>query len=161
MAYILGVDIGTSGTKTVLFSEDGTPVASALYEYPLYTPRNGYAEQDPLDWWNACVNSIRDVVAKSGVPAEDIKGVGLSGQMHGLVMLDGDNKVLRNSIIWCDQRTGKEVIEITEKVGHDRLIAITANPAITGFTAAKIMWVKNNEPDVMKNAVIFFSLRII
>ena len=147
MAYILGVDIGTSGTKTVLFSEDGTPVASALYDYPLYTPCNGYAEQDPADWWNACVNSIRDVVAKSGVPADEIKGVGLSGQMHGLVMLDKDNKVIRNSIIWCDQRTGKEVVEITEKVGHDRLIAITANPAITGFTAAKIMWVKNNEPE--------------
>ena len=79
MAYILGVDIGTSGTKTVLFSEDGTPVASALYDYPLYTPCNGYAEQDPADWWNACVNSIRDVVAKSGVPADEIKGVGLSG----------------------------------------------------------------------------------
>ena len=78
MAYILGVDIGTSGTKTVLFSEDGTPVASALYDYPLYTPCNGYAEQDPADWWNACVNSIRDVVAKSGVPADEIKGVGLS-----------------------------------------------------------------------------------
>ena len=110
MAYILGVDIGTSGTKTVLFSEDGTPVASALYDYPLYTPCNGYAEQDPADWWNACVNSIRDVVAKSGVPADEIKGVGLSGQMHGLVMLDKDNKVIRNSIIWCDQRTGKEVV---------------------------------------------------
>lgn len=148
MAYILGVDIGTSGTKTVLFSQDGIPVASALYEYPLYTPKNGHAEQNPLDWWNACVNGIKDVVAKSGVSNDDIKGVGLSGQMHGLVMLDGDNKVIRNSIIWCDQRTAKEVVEITERVGHDRLVAITANPAITGFTAAKIMWVKNNEPKI-------------
>ena len=156
MAYILGVDIGTSGTKTVLFSEDGTPVASALYDYPLYTPCNGYAEQDPADWWNACVNSIRDVVAKSGVPADEIKGVGLSGQMHGLVMLDKDNKVIRNSIIWCDQRTGKEVVEITEKVGHDRLIAITANPAITGrivlmlsFTSYMTTWA---EPFYYQNA---------
>lgn len=146
MAYILGVDIGTSGTKTVLFSEDGVPVASATYEYPLYTPQNGYAEQEPLDWWNAVVNGIKQVIGESGVPASEIKGIGLSGQMHGLVMLDGDDKVIRRSIIWCDQRTAKEVVEITDKVGADRLIDITANPAITGFTAAKIMWVKNNEP---------------
>lgn len=147
MAYILGVDIGTSGTKTVLFSEDGVPVASATYEYPLYTPQNGYAEQDPTDWWNAVVNGIKQVIGESGVAAREIKGIGLSGQMHGLVMLDGDNKVIRRSIIWCDQRTAKEVVEITDKVGAERLIEITANPAITGFTAAKIMWVKNNEPE--------------
>lgn len=146
MAYILGVDIGTSGTKTVLFSEDGTPVSSATYEYPLYTPQNGYAEQEPLDWWNASVNGIKDVIGQSGVAAEEIKGIGLSGQMHGLVMLDADNKPIRRSIIWCDQRTTREVVEITDKVGADRLVEITANPAITGFTAAKIMWVKNNEP---------------
>ena len=146
MAYILGVDIGTSGTKTVLFSEDGKAVASSTYEYPLYTPQNGYAEQDPLDWWNASVNGIKDVIAASEVNAEDIKGIGLSGQMHGLVMLDAENRPIRKSIIWCDQRTAKEVVEITDKVGAERLIDITANPAITGFTAAKIMWVKNNEP---------------
>ena len=143
MAYILGVDIGTSGTKTVLFSEDGVPVSSATYEYPLYTPRNGYAEQEPLDWWNAVVNGIRQVIEDSGAAPVDIKGIGLSGQMHGLVMLDGDNRVIRRSIIWCDQRTANEVKEITDKVGAERLID---NPAITGFTAAKIMWVKNNEP---------------
>ena len=146
MAYILGVDIGTSGTKTVLFSEDGVPVSSATYEYPLYTPRNGYAEQDPIDWWNAVVNGIRQVIEDSGAAPTDIKGIGLSGQMHGLVMLDGDNRVIRRSIIWCDQRTANEVKEITDKVGAERLIDITANPAITGFIAAKIMWVKNNEP---------------
>lgn len=146
MAYILGIDIGTSGTKTVLFSENGVPVSSATYEYPLYTPQNGYAEQDPLDWWNAVVSGIRQVIGESKVSAAEIRGIGLSGQMHGLVMLDGDNKVIRRSIIWCDQRTAKEVGEITEKVGADRLIEITANPAVTGFTAAKIMWVKNNEP---------------
>ena len=146
MAYILGVDIGTSGTKTVLFSEDGVPVSSATYEYPLYTPRNGYAEQDPIDWWNAVVNGIRQVIEDSGAAPTDIRGIGLSGQMHGLVMLDGDNRVIRRSIIWCDQRTANEVKEITDKVGAERLIDITANPAITGFTAAKIMWVKNNEP---------------
>ena len=147
MAYILGVDIGTSGTKTVLFTEDGSAVASATYEYPLYTPQNGYAEQEPEDWWRAVVNGISDVVAESRVPASEIKGVGLSGQMHGLVMLDEQCRVIRKSIIWCDQRTAKEVDEITGKVGAKRLIEITANPAITGFTAAKIMWIKNNEPE--------------
>ena len=145
-SYILGIDIGTSGTKTVLFSEDGVPVSSATYEYPLYTPQNGYAEQEPLDWWNAVASGIRHVIDESGVSSSEIRGIGLSGQMHGLVMLDGDNKVIRRSIIWCDQRTAKEVGEITDKVGEDRLIDITANPAVTGFTAAKIMWVKNNEP---------------
>lgn len=147
MSYILGIDIGTSGTKTVLFKEDGTPVSSATYEYPLYTPQNGYAEQDPLDWWNATVNGIKSVLSQSNVPAGEIKGIGLSGQMHGLVMLDAENNVIRNSIIWCDQRTSAEVNEITEKVGAKRIVEITANPAITGFTAAKILWVKNNEPE--------------
>ena len=99
-----------------------------------------------MDWWNASVNGITEVIRESGIPASEIKGIGLSGQMHGLVMLDAEGKVIRNSIIWCDQRTGKEVVEITEKVGRDRLVEITANPAITGFTAAKIMWIKNNEP---------------
>ena len=147
MAYILGIDIGTSGTKTVLFSEDGKAAASSTHEYPLYTPQNGYAEQNAEDWWNAVVNSVKDVLAESAANPADIKGVGLSGQMHGLVMLDSDNKVIRKSIIWCDQRTGKEVGELNEKVGHDKLIEITANPAITGFTAAKILWVRNNEPE--------------
>lgn len=147
MSYILGIDIGTSGTKTVLFSENGTPISSATFEYPLYTPQNGYAEQEPLDWWDATVNGIKSVLADSNIVPSEIKGIGLSGQMHGLVMLDSDNAVIRKSIIWCDQRTGAEVKEITEKVGEKRIIEITANPAITGFTAAKILWVKNNEPE--------------
>lgn len=147
MSYILGLDIGTSGTKTVLFTEDGIAVSSATYEYPLYTPQNGCAEQEPLDWWNAVVSGIKQVIGESGIVPSEIKGIGLSGQMHGLVMLDGENKVIRRSIIWCDQRTSKEVGEITDKVGAKRLVEITANPAITGFTAAKIMWVKNNEPE--------------
>lgn len=150
MAYLIGVDIGTSGTKTVLFDEAGATVADALYEYPLYQPRAGWAEQDPLDWWEATYRSIADVIAKSGVRPEDIKGVGLSGQMHGLVMLDSADNVLRRSIIWCDQRTSEECVQITELVGRERLIEITANPALTGFTASKIMWVKNHEPEIFE-----------
>ncbi|HBG64960.1 MAG TPA: xylulokinase [Treponema sp.] len=148
MAYLIGVDLGTSGTKTVLFDENGTPVASQTIEYPLYQPQNGWAEQDPLDWWNAAAGSMKAVIAKSGIQPGDIKGIGISGQMHGLVMLDKAGNVLRKSIIWCDQRTAKECEEITAKVGAKRLIEITANPALTGFTASKIMWVKNNEPDI-------------
>lgn len=147
MAYVIGVDIGTSGTKTVLFDEIGTVISSHTIEYPMYQPKNGYAEQDPADWADAAVNTIKAVMAKSGVKKEDVKGIGLSGQMHGLVMLDKDDKVIRPSIIWCDQRTANEVAEMNAKIGEKKLIEITANPALTGWTAAKILWVKNNEPE--------------
>ena len=148
MAYVIGVDCGTSGTKTVLFDEKGKVIASATVEYPMYQIKNGYAEQDPADWRGAMLNTIQAVIAKSGVDSEDIKGIGISGQMHGLVMLDNDGNVLRKSIIWCDQRTEKEVGQMNELVGRDKLIEITANPALTGWTAAKILWVKNNEPQI-------------
>jgi len=147
MAYVIGVDCGTSGTKTVLFDEKGTVIASSTIEYPMYQPKNGYAEQWPGDWANAMIDTIKAVMAKSGVKKEDVKGIGISGQMHGLVMLDKDNNVIRPSIIWCDQRTEKEVEWMTETIGREKLIEITANPALTGWTAAKILWVKNNEPE--------------
>lgn len=150
MAFLLGIDIGTSGTKTVLFDETGKTIASDTQEYPLYQPKNGWAEQDPEDWKRATFVSIRNVLNKSGVNPEDVKGVGLSGQMHGAVLLDKDNNVLRKAIIWCDQRSAAECKEITAKVGAKRLIEITANPALTGFTASKVMWVKNNEPEIFE-----------
>mgnify|MGYP001446225584 CR=1 FL=1 len=148
MSFLLGIDIGTSGTKTVLFDEMGNTIASSVGEYPLYQPNIGWAEQDPEDWWKATCNTIKEVIYKSGVDASEIKGVGLSGQMHGAVLLDKDYNVLRKSIIWCDQRSSAECNEITSLIGKERLIEITANPALTGFTASKILWVKNNEPDV-------------
>ena len=148
MAYVIGVDLGTSGTKTVLFDEMGRVIASHTIEYPLYQPQNGYAEQEPADWREAAFDTIRTVMDKSGISPEDVKGIGLSGQMHGLVMLDAENRVLRRSIIWCDQRTAAECAEMTEKLGLDRLMAITANPALTGFTASKILWVRNHEPEI-------------
>ncbi len=150
MKYAIGVDIGTSGTKSVMFDEKGTVIASAAIEYPLYQEKNGYAEQEPSDWYNASVNTIKKIVSDSKVDPADITGIGISGQMHGLVMLDENNEVIRKSIIWCDQRTAKECAEITEKVGAKRLIEITANPALTGFTASKILWVRNNEPENYK-----------
>ncbi len=148
MAYVLGIDIGTSGTKTVLFDEKGAVIASCTAEYPLYQPRNGWAEQRPEDWWEAVVSTVKSVLDKSGILPADIKGIGLSGQMHGLVMLDKDSRVLRPAIIWCDQRTGEECKEIEDRIGRKRLIEITANPALTGFTASKILWVRNHEPEI-------------
>jgi len=150
MSYVIGVDLGTSGTKTVLFDEVGNVIASHTVEYPLYQEHNGWAEQDPTDWYNATITTIKAVIDKSGVKGEDIKGIGLSGQMHGLVMLDKDFNVLRKSIIWCDQRTGKECEEITEIVGAEKVIEITANPVLTGFTASKIRWVMKNEPQIFE-----------
>ena len=147
MRYVIGIDIGTSGTKTVLFDEKGKVIASKTIEYPMYQPQNGYAEQDPADWYNAAVNTIRSVIKADKVSANDIVGIGFSGQMHGLVMLDENNEVIRKSIIWCDQRTADEVEKMNQKIGRERLIAITANPALTGWTAAKILWVKNHEPE--------------
>lgn len=150
MSYVIGVDLGTSGTKTVLFDEIGNVIASHTVEYPLYQEKNGWAEQDPLDWYNATITTIKTVLDKSNIDSAEIKGIGLSGQMHGLVMLDKDFNVLRKSIIWCDQRTGKECEEITEIVGAEKVIKITANPVLTGFTASKIRWVMKNEPDVFE-----------
>lgn len=146
--YLIGIDIGTSGTKTVLFDTEGNVVAATTVEYPLYQPHNGWAEQEPIDWWNATIQGLKGVITSSKVAASQIKGIGLSGQMHGLVMLDEQGEILRPSIIWCDQRTAKECEEITAKVGEERLIKITANPALTGFTASKILWVRNNEPAI-------------
>ena len=148
MKYLLGIDIGTSGTKTALFDLGGTPVASETVGYPLYQPQNGYAEQEPLDWWNACVDGIKSVLTSAGATGADIAGIGLSGQMHGLVMLDKDGKVLRKSIIWCDQRTAAQCEKMSSIIGEKRIIEITANPPMTGFTAAKIMWVRENEPEI-------------
>ena len=148
MKYVLGIDLGTSGTKTVLFDQEGRAQASCTVEYPMYQPHNGWAEQDPLDWYNAAVATIRGVLEKSGVDKKDVVGLGISGQMHGLVMLDKEGSVLRRSIIWCDQRTAKECDEIHEKVGKEKLISITANPALTGFTLSKLLWVRNNEPEL-------------
>ncbi len=146
--YLIGIDVGTSGTKSVLFDTEGNTVASATAEYPMAQPENGWAVQNPADWWEATKTTLTEITAH----AEDgqIAGLGLSGQMHSLVLLDGDNRVIRPAILWCDQRTAKECREIEETVGRERLIEITANPALTGFTASKLVWVKNHEPENYK-----------
>lgn len=146
MNYLLGIDVGTSGTKSVLMDTLGKIMAVSSAEYPLYQPQNGWAEQKPDDWWAATEKTCKEVIEKSAVDPLKIVGIGLTGQMHGLVMLDENGQILRNAIIWCDQRTGKECEQITETVGREKLLELTANPAITGFTASKIMWVRNHEP---------------
>lgn len=146
MRYVIGIDLGTSATKAVLFDEKGTKIASSSAEYPMSQPHNGRAEQDPEDWWDATVNVIGEILKKSNVSPDDIVSLGISGQMHGLVMLNEKCEVIRPCILWCDQRTKKECDELTELVGREKLVQITANPALTGFTASKILWVKNNEP---------------
>ncbi len=150
MKYVIGIDLGTSATKTVLFDINGKIIADASHEYDMQQPSNGWAEQNPQDWYDAAIETLKKVVSDSGVDASDIVSLGISGQMHGLVMLDENCNVLRPSILWCDQRTGKECDELTEMLGRETLIKITANPALTGFTASKILWVKNNEPEIFE-----------
>lgn len=150
MNYLIGIDVGTSATKTVLFDEKGNVVSSVSQEYPLYQPHNGWAEQKPEDWRDAVLKTLKEVVAESGVSGEDVKGIGISGQMHGLVMLDEAGEVIRPSIIWCDQRTGAEVEDMLSIMPRERWIEITANPPLTGWTAAKILWVRKNEPENYK-----------
>ena len=150
MAYLMGMDVGTTGSKTLLIDEGGEVVASATVEYPMYTPHPLWAEQDPSDWWQATVESIRRVL--DGVKASEVKGLGLTGQMHGLVLLDSSGEVLRPCIMWNDQRTGPQCAAIIEKLGLDQIIEWTANPMLPGFTAPKIVWVRENEPEVYARA---------
>lgn len=147
MNYLIGIDVGTSATKTVMFDESGNIIVKSSKEYPLYQPRNGWAEQNPEDWKDAVLFTLKDVMEHSGIASKNIKGIGISGQMHGLVMLDGSGNVIRPSIIWCDQRTSDEVEEMLDIMPRKRWIEITANPPLTGWTASKILWVRNNEPE--------------
>lgn len=143
---LIGVDIGTSGTKTVIFDTEGNAVASALFEYGMAQPKNGWAEQNPEDWWKATYMSIAAAMEKAGADKSAVAGIGLSGQMHGLVILDDQDRVIRPSIIWCDQRTAEECGIIMSDLG-DKIITETANEALTGFTASKIKWVQRHEPE--------------
>lgn len=152
MNYLLGIDIGTSGTKTLLInaSKGGEVVASSTKTYPLYTPKPLWAEQEPEDWWQGTIASIQEVLRESGIDPKQIKGIGLSGQMHGSVFLDQNNSVLRPAILWCDQRTQAECDWIMDTVGREKTVELISNPVLTGFTAGKIIWLRNNEPEIYK-----------
>lgn len=144
MPYLLGLDIGTSGAKALLCDEGGRVVASATAEYPLLTAQPLWSEQHPADWWRGAKEALRAVAAQAD--AAQIKGLGLTGQMHGAVFLDGAGQVIRPALLWNDQRTAAECAEITARVGAERLIAVAGNPALTGFQAPKILWLRNHEP---------------
>ncbi|MCX7049594.1 MAG: xylulokinase [Candidatus Sumerlaeota bacterium] len=146
MAYLLGLDIGTSGTKALLIDAKGRIIASATQEYPLLSPKPGWAEQDPSDWWKATCATTKKVLAQSRVTPADIKGVGLSGQMHGSVFMDKKGGVIRPALLWCDARTVAECAEINKRVGAQRFHQLISNPPLVGFTAPKIVWLKNHEP---------------
>ncbi|MCR5350789.1 MAG: xylulokinase [Acholeplasmatales bacterium] len=148
MNFYIGMDLGTSGVKGVLFDKEGNIIRDVLKEYDIISLKDGYAEEDPNIWLNKAIDALKELTDVDF--KNDIKGLGFSGQMHGLVLLDKDDNVLRNSIIWCDNRTDKEAKEITETIGYDKLLKITGNIAMPAFTLAKLLWVKNNEPNIYK-----------
>jgi xylulokinase len=150
--YFLGIDVSTTGSKALLIDAAGTVVASASSPHTLQNPKPLWSEQDPEEWWTASCAAIRDALSQAGVGGDAVAAVGLTGQMHGLVLLDADGKVLRPAILWNDQRTGAQCDEIRARLGKERLIQITGNDALTGFTAPKILWVQQNEPAVYAKA---------
>ncbi|MCX7995470.1 MAG: xylulokinase [candidate division WOR-3 bacterium] len=147
---LLGIDIGTTGSKAILIDHTGEVIAQANHEYTIYIPKPNWSEQNPEDWWKATIKTIREVLKKSGIKSNQIAGIGLTGQMHGLVLLDNQKNVLRNCILWNDQRTAKECEEINKLIGEKRLIGIAGKPVLPSFTAGKILWVKKNEPEIYK-----------
>jgi xylulokinase len=144
--YLLGLDIGTSGAKALLCDARGAGIVTALAEYPLAMPQPLWSEQSPADWWLGARTAIRSVLQNAGIDGSQVVGLGLTGQMHGAVFLDERNEVIRPALLWNDQRTAAECAEITARVGAERLIAIAGNPALTGFQAPKILWLRNHEP---------------
>lgn len=151
MKYVIGVDLGTSAVKTLLVSQDGAVRAEATREYPLYHEKSGWSEQEPEDWVAGTVESIREIVSKSGVAPEDIEGISFSGQMHGLVLLDAERRPVRRAILWNDTRTTEQCRQIEAKLG-DKLLSVMRNPALEGFTLPKIEWVRQHEPEAFERA---------
>lgn len=145
--YWLGIDIGTGGSRALLIDERGKVKGSftALHE-DMRMERPLWAEQRPENWWDATQEAVRGVLSLAGITGKQVRGIGLSGQMHGLTLLDADNNVIRPALIWCDQRSQAQVDFVNEKVGRDRVLVFTANPVVTGFTLPKLLWVRDNEP---------------
>jgi xylulokinase len=152
MSYFLGIDVSTTGAKALVIDERGQVVSSATTLLTLSTPKPLWSEQDPHEWWAGAAASIRAALRQANIGGEAIKAVGLTGQMHGLVLLDAGGNVLRPAILWNDQRTGAECDEIRARLGRQRLIELTGNDALTGFTAPKILWVQRHEPEVYARA---------
>ncbi len=146
--FVLGLDISTTATKAVVIDGQGQVVSSAAATYDFDTPRPLWCEQDPALWWTGAVSSVRDAIHQSAIDPLQIRALGLTGQMHGLVLLDQAGEVLRPCILWNDQRTGSQCDTIRTRLGFERLLALTGNDALTGFTAPKILWVQDEEPEV-------------
>jgi xylulokinase len=147
MPHLLGIDVGTGGTRAIVVDATGRIIGSATDEHvPFASPQTGWAEQDPRDWWRATCGAVRAAVSAAALRGGDITAIGFSGQMHGSVLLDDTGEVIRPALIWCDQRTDAECRAITEQIGAARLIELTSNPALTGFTLPKLLWVRRHEP---------------
>ncbi len=146
--WFLGMDVGTGGTRAVVVDAAGKLISGASSEHaPFRTAHPGWAEQDPEDWWRAAQDAIRKALAAAPEPKQKIAAIGLTGQMHGAVMLDENGAVLRPSLIWCDTRTQPECDWLHEKIGYEKLIELTCNPALPNFTLTKLLWVKKHEPE--------------
>src|SRR5687767_2793434 len=153
MQAFLGIDVSTTASKAVLLDESGALLGVASNAHTVQSPQPLWSEQDPADWWKASASSIRQVLAATGTTGADVRAIGLTGQMHGLVLLDENRSVLRPAILWNDQRTGAQCDEIRRRLGgREALVRLTGNDALTGFTAPKILWVREHEPDVYARA---------
>jgi xylulokinase len=149
--YTLGIDVGTGGTRAIIVDRDGMVAGSAVGEHkPFASPQTGWAEQDPNDWFRAATRAIREAISHAHIRAEEVVCVGLAGQMHGAVLLDGSGEVLRPALIWCDQRTQPQCDWLNARLGDDRIIELTCNPALTNFTLTKLLWVRDNEPEIWR-----------
>ncbi|MBE0479330.1 xylulokinase, partial [Candidatus Aerophobetes bacterium] len=146
--YLMGIDVGTTGVKTVLITPEGNLIATATSSYPLQTPYPNWVEQNPQDWWQATILSIQQIIKESSVDASRISGIGLSGQYHGAVLIGRNHKVLRPCILWCDQRTTKQGEYIVTTAGRERLMRIACTPGFPYFTACKLLWVRENEREI-------------
>jgi len=153
--YVIGVDLGTSAVKVLLINQLGAVVQEISKSYPLIQEKSGYSEQDPEQWVEKTTQALAELVATFEGDVEQIEGISFSGQMHGLVLLNQKNDVLRNAILWNDTRTTKQCQEIYDIVGKERLLTITKNPALEGFTLPKLLWVKEHEPEVFEQAAVF------
>ena len=148
---LLGIDVGTGGTRALVIGGDGRVLGTGMSDHaPFVSPQPGWAEQSPEDWWRASLVAVRAALTGSGIDPHTITAIGLSGQMHGAVLLDGDLRVVRPAIIWCDQRTGAECEWLNCTIGAESLLTHTCNPALTNFTLTKLLWVRAQEPDAWR-----------
>ncbi|WNC14791.1 xylulokinase [Brevibacillus brevis] len=154
MKYVIGLDLGTSSVKALLVDQEGNVCGESSRRYPLMQVKSGYSEQNPEEWVEQSIEALQDLLQQAGIAGNDVEGISFSGQMHGLVLLDERNQVIRNAILWNDTRTSKQCREIEQVMGG-RLLQVARNPALEGFTLPKLLWVKENEPELFKRATVF------